>query len=121
MGDQVETTDDPNTTPPKKKQKRLQKYRAEWEEENPWVKKVPENIYKANCTVCHRAFSISHGGLHDLKQHASSAGHANNMRGKKQMQTLDQFVVQQASPEADKVCKKTSGLLKATTPAAIRL
>ncbi|KAL6482218.1 hypothetical protein MHYP_G00102980 [Metynnis hypsauchen] len=42
------------TTPPRKKQKRLQKYRVEWEKEHVWLERVHDNGYKANCTVCQR-------------------------------------------------------------------
>ncbi|KAJ8352127.1 hypothetical protein SKAU_G00236030 [Synaphobranchus kaupii] len=55
------------------KRKRLSKYRTEWQTEHEWVSPVSGNEYKANCTVCHRVFSVAHGGLSDLKQH--SAGH----------------------------------------------
>ena len=57
------------STPPAKKKKRLQKYRQEWEEANPWVCRVTGDEYKANCTVCRRVFSVAHGGLSDIKQH----------------------------------------------------
>lgn len=92
-------------TPPKKK-KRMQRYREEWEKDSTWVEKVRDNIYKAHCTVCRRTFSVAHGGLADIKQHASSAGHTRNIKDTKTRGTLDQFVVHQATPEADMVCKK---------------
>ncbi|XP_063355484.1 signal transducer and activator of transcription 1-alpha/beta-like isoform X2 [Pelmatolapia mariae] len=103
----VQVSDDstPSTsnvcTPQRKGKKRLQKYREEWEKENTWLKKVRDNTYKAHCTVCRRTFSIGHGGLTDLKQHASSGGHMKNMRDVKARGTLDQFVVHQTTAEAD--------------------
>lgn len=98
------------STPPRKKQRRMQKYRVEWEKANDWVEKVRENSYKAHCTVCRRVFSIAHGGVADLKQHAFSDGHKKNTRDTTRRRTLDQFVVHQATPEADMVCKdKTHG------------
>ncbi|CAL9686817.1 unnamed protein product [Knipowitschia caucasica] len=90
-------------TPPRKKTKRMQKYREEWEQENTWVEKVRDNMYKASCTVCRRTFSVAHGGQTDLRQHASSGGHMRNVRDNKTRGTLDQFVVHQATPEADMV------------------
>lgn len=94
-----------SSTPPRKKQRRMQKYRVEWEKANDWVEKVRENSYKAHCTVCRRVFSIAHGGVADLKQHALSDGHKKNTRDTTRRRTLDQFVVHQATPEADMVCK----------------
>ncbi|CAB1438054.1 unnamed protein product, partial [Pleuronectes platessa] len=79
----------------------MQKYREEWEKANTWVENVRENIYKAHCTVCRRTFSVAHGGLTDLKPHASSGGHMLSIRDNKTKGTLDQFVVHQATPEAD--------------------
>ena len=81
----------------------MQKYREEWEKANTWVENVRDNVYKAHCTVCRRAFSVAHGGLNDLKQHAASGGHMRSIRDNKTRGTLDQFVVHQATPEADMV------------------
>lgn len=69
------------TTSQRKKIKRLQKYREQWEKGSTWVKKVRSDYYKAHCTVCRRTFSIAHSGLTDVKQRASSDGHKRNIRG----------------------------------------
>ncbi|XP_056132361.1 zinc finger and BTB domain-containing protein 17-like [Lampris incognitus] len=62
-------------SPPKKKTKRLKKYRSKWENDYYWLKCVSDNVYKANCTVCRRVFSIGHGGVGDIKQHGSGENH----------------------------------------------
>ncbi|MEQ2297326.1 hypothetical protein AMECASPLE_033662 [Ameca splendens] len=99
------------TTPPRKKKKRLQKYRVEWEKEQAWLESVHNNSYEAHCTVCRRTFSVAHGGQWDVKQHASSNGHIRNMRDNRTRGTLDQFVLHQATPEADVVYKKNIFLM----------
>ena len=64
--------------PPPKKGKRQQKYRREWEEANPWLDSVSGDVFKANCKACRRSFSVSHGGLSDVRQHASGGQHCKN-------------------------------------------
>lgn len=87
------------------KKRRLQKYRKEWEREYSWVECVRGNDFKANCTVCRRVFTIGHGGVCDLKQHASGESHKRNERARRTQadQVLSKFLVRQASPEADLV------------------
>ena len=88
----TEGSESHNATPPKiKKRKRLSKYRIEWEKEHVWLQNVRENVYKANC---HRNFSISHGGLNDVKQHASGSE-----RQRKSQGALSQFLVRQVTSQ----------------------
>ena len=65
----------PDRTPPKKKMKRLCRFKQSWETEFEWCRKVSENDYKAFCTLCRREFSIAHGGLHDVSTHSKSELH----------------------------------------------
>lgn len=60
--------------PPPKKKQRKTKYSAEWEKYL-WLLSIRDDVYKANCNVCHRPFSISHGGVKDIKQHAAGVNH----------------------------------------------
>ena len=62
-------------TPPKKKIKRLCRYKQSWEKDFEWYRKVPGNEFKACCTLCRREFSIGHGGLHDVSTHNKSELH----------------------------------------------
>ena len=97
------------TPPPQKKVKRLQKYRHEWEEAYPWLSSVrgeaPGDLYKANCNACRRIFSVSHGGLSDIKQHASGEQHSRNVRSQKNQSVVSQFFMTETSPETDSVCE----------------
>ena len=93
------------TPPPQKKVKRLQKYRHEWEEAYPWLSSVRGDLYKANCNACRRIFSVSHGGLSDIKQHASGEQHSRNVRSQKNQSVVSQFFMTETSPETDSVCE----------------
>jgi len=98
-------------TPPRpKKTKRLQKYRREWEEANPWLDSVSGDVYKANCKVCRRVFSVAHGGLTDIRQHASGEQHSRNIRTQRTQAQVSQFFMTETSPEIDSVWDITSYL-----------
>lgn len=55
---------------PSKKAKRLTKYNHSWENSYSWLKQFKENPYQASCR--NKDFSCAHGGLSDVKQHAST-------------------------------------------------
>ena len=92
--------------PPKKKKKRSCKYRAEWEADAnfKWLESVRGDPFKANCTVCRRQFTVSHGGLSDVRQHAAGENHKRYEKQKRSQGALAQFLVPQATPETNKVC-----------------
>ena len=56
------------------------KKRDEWEEGNPRLEKVIEDAFKVICKACSKISSISHGGVTDIKQHASGELHLRNIR-----------------------------------------
>ena len=64
-------------------------------------------MFKVNCTVCKRQFLVSHGGLTDVKQHASGEAHKKNETQRRSQGALTQFLVRQATPEANMVCQIT--------------
>ena len=97
----------PPGTPNRKKRKGKAKYRKEWEKDFKWIDSVREDEFKANCTVCRRQFSVSHGGLTDVKQHASGEAHKKNETQRRSQGALTQFLVRQATPEANMVCQIT--------------
>ncbi|CAL8269981.1 unnamed protein product [Arctogadus glacialis] len=68
---------------------------------------VREDEFKANCRVCKRQFLVSHGGLTDVKQHASGEAHKKNETQRRSQGALTQFLVRQATPEANMVCQIT--------------
>lgn len=88
---------------PQKRKHRQQKYRREWEEANQWLDRVPEDDYKANCKACRRTFSVSHGGLSDVKQHAAGDLHSRNIRTQRSQAPVSQFFIAETSPEIDSV------------------
>lgn len=60
---------------PLKKAKRLTKYNTQWQSNYSWLRPVKENAYKASCHLCDKDFSCAHGGVTDVKQHASTKSH----------------------------------------------
>ena len=97
----------PPGTPKRKKGKRKAKYRKEWERDFKWIDSVREDEFKANCTVCRRQFLVSHGGLTDVRQHASGEARKKNETQRRSQGALTQFLVRQATPEANMVCQIT--------------
>ena len=97
----------PPGTPKRKKGKRKAKYRKEWERDFKWIDSVREDEFKANCTVCRRKFLVSHGGLTDVRQHASGEARKKNETQRRSQGALTQFLVRQATLEANMVCQIT--------------
>ena len=58
-----------------------------------FISKVQGNCYKAFCTLCKREFTISHGGLSDVKQHVSGAEHKKNDRTVASNAVVNKFFV----------------------------
>ncbi|KAL8176603.1 UNVERIFIED_CONTAM: hypothetical protein K2H54_036881 [Gekko kuhli] len=100
----------PPAQSPAKKGRRMQKYRAEWEKEFSWLHKVQDNALKARCSACNRDFSISHGGVCDVKQHAAGGGHIRSVR--MQNQKRAEFLKTDGSPEADKALRSSASSLE---------
>ncbi|XP_061405416.1 uncharacterized protein LOC133340930 isoform X1 [Lethenteron reissneri] len=92
-------------TPPKKKSKRMQKYRDVWEEEYPWLGKVHGDCFRARCKICRKDISVCHGGAYDLKQHAAGEMHIRNMQRSERKVARPKLakVAVDKSLEADKV------------------
>jgi len=67
------------------------------------VSPVMGNEFKANCKVCHRIFSVAHGGLSDLKQHSEGDYHVRAAQGQRMQSGIAQFMIPQTSPEIDTV------------------
>ncbi|XP_054848770.1 dCTP pyrophosphatase 1 [Eublepharis macularius] len=96
----------PAAQPPTKKGRRMQKYREEWEKEFGWLCKVEGNALKARCSACNRDFSISHGGVCDVKQHAAGGGHMRSIRMQHQKRAAA------VSPEAEQALCSSVSLLE---------
>ena len=89
-----------------KKQRRLQQYRSIWEKDYPDLRPVQGNPYKGKCVLCvgkaGEGFSISHGGICDVKQHFSSTGHKQRQKSSLQASLMKSFMKVNSS-EADMV------------------
>ena len=90
--------------------RRLQVYRPVWEKDFPELRPVSGNAYKAKCTLCvgkaGEGFSISHGGVTDVRHHFNSASHKQRRLTLTSVQTtLMKSFYKVDSVESDKVCK----------------
>ena len=52
------------------------KYRSQWETGRPWLKPIPHNNLRAQCTLCKADFSISGSGLGQVKIHEQGKKHS---------------------------------------------
>jgi len=68
------------------------RYRLEWGSEFPWCKHVRANQFVAECILCHKTFSIAHGGRSDVLQHSSKEYHKNAARAAKTARIQTFFV-----------------------------
>jgi hypothetical protein len=64
-----------------KKKKNKTKFNESYQEKYPWVWPIKHPVrdeHKARCTVCHCDFSVSHGGIDDVKKHGETDKHLSN-------------------------------------------
>lgn len=103
-----------------KKKRRLQQYRSVWERDFPELQHVVGNKYKARCRVCTgiaggEGFSISHGGITDVRQHFNSASHKERQNSARHATVLKSYF-QKNSSESEKVsqhlyCKRWASII----------
>jgi len=65
-----------------KPEKRSSKFREGWKADYSWIAKSHLESF-VRCTVCNINFSVSHGGLPDVKQHENSNIHKTNSKSVK--------------------------------------
>jgi Domain of unknown function (DUF4371) len=53
------------------------KYNNIWEKDHTWITNHPKDVHMASCRACNSTFSISNGGLYNVKSHANSTAHKN--------------------------------------------
>eukprot|EP00745_Piridium_sociabile_P013487 TRINITY_DN1993_c0_g1_i8.p1 TRINITY_DN1993_c0_g1~~TRINITY_DN1993_c0_g1_i8.p1 ORF type:complete len:138 (+),score=6.72 TRINITY_DN1993_c0_g1_i8:441-854(+) len=76
----------------KKPLKRIeQKFRENYSEQFPCVKRSSVSIYHALCTVCVYDFKVSHGGILDVQRHVKSARHTQISDCKKATPSVTNF------------------------------
>lgn len=72
-------TDDESTAPFEHQQKvKSKKYMQKWKDEYYKLENMEKSTkgpHFAHCGVCHRDFSISHGGRNDITKHCASSTH----------------------------------------------
>jgi hypothetical protein len=64
-----------DSTPPRKKLKRMVRYKKDWESEFSWLNSVNGNALKGYCSVCRKEFSVGHSGKGDVVIHSERPGH----------------------------------------------
>lgn len=106
---ETEVGETPPRPPPKKNRK--SKYRAEWDKDYPCIESVRDDENKARCTVCRRAFTVTHGGLSDVKKHVAGETHKKKEKQWRSRGALNVFLVPQATPEANMVCQISMSIL----------
>lgn len=89
-----------------RKTRRTQKYKPEWEQVYYWLSGV-DDITKAKCTVCRQVFSVSNGGVSDVKQHATGKAHAG-----KALEAIPHFLTSENSSDADMPSEKGLSVVK---------
>lgn len=87
---------------PPKKTKRLCTFRDDWKKSYQWLTKGDSEFY-ARCKLCNKDFSISHGGLSDVKQHDKGSEHKRRSTAGITSQVMSNFFTKQNTVEADNV------------------
>ena len=78
------------------------KFRAEWLKTFPWLSKSNSKFY-GRCKLCNKDFSISHGGINDVKYHGNGIGHKQILMTEKASYKMRNFFTKQNSSESEKV------------------
>lgn len=66
-----------------------------------WLAKGVSEFY-ARCKLCNKDFSISHGGITDIKHHDAGVEHKRRVSAGKLNAVIHNFFPKQNSPESDK-------------------
>jgi hypothetical protein len=95
-----------DTTPQKKKAKRLCRFQTSWESEFTWCRKVSGNCFEAHCVLCCKKFSVGHGGRNDLTAHTKSDLHKRNVVAAKS-ESVRSFFVKSTPTGIDRQVRNT--------------
>ena len=88
----VTDKDAATATPPKKRKKRLQRYKDSYAQEYAWVTKSRKDQFHAYCRYCTKDISIGCGRLSDLKSHLTTRVHKSNAEACKTNKCLVLFM-----------------------------
>ncbi|RVE42963.1 hypothetical protein evm_012392 [Chilo suppressalis] len=87
-----------DTTKVKNNNKRLQKYKSQWEiEHGHWLTNDPQNEYNGKCKLCGITFTVASAGIGQIKQHLQTKQHASKLEIKKTSGLLEKFLDSSAS------------------------
>lgn len=92
-----------NGTPPKKA-KLMCKFREDWKQTFQWLTNA-ESQFSARCKMCNKDFSISHGGLSDVKHHDKGNEHKKRLSSGIKNQVMTNFFVKPNTSERLKLTK----------------
>ena len=81
-------------TPPKKKKKYIQRFKAEYSDAWPAVKPSSRGDIFAYCTVCHIDFSVQHGGRDDIRKHCTTKKHGDSLNASKSSNKITKYAAQ---------------------------
>lgn len=85
-----------------KSEKRSCKFREVWKVDYSWLAKSHLESF-SRCTICNKNFSVSHGGLSDVKQHEKSNLHKTNSKSVTSSQILNKFFIKPNTVESQKI------------------
>ncbi|KAL4104811.1 hypothetical protein QTP88_020087 [Uroleucon formosanum] len=77
------------------------KFREVWKADYRWLAESHQESF-SRCTVCNKDFSVSHGGLSDVKQHEKSNLHKINSKSVTSSQILNTFFIKPNTAESQK-------------------
>lgn len=92
----------PSSNAPCKKAKRMCKFREDWKQTFKWLTNA-ESQFSARCKTCNKDFSISHGGLSDVKHHDKGKEHNKNLASGIKNQVMTNFFTKPNTAEYDKI------------------
>lgn len=93
-----------SVTPRKKRNRRMCCFLDVWSKHYSFIKCVPNNTFKAHCTLCQKDFSISHGGKNDIVKHQNCNDHKKKERSISMTTSLKEFLkTDQMSTQEEKV------------------
>ena len=56
------------------------KFNNDWKEKFDWLREVKGDLFSANCSLCHKIFSIKNSGISQMKQHDRTEYHVKIIR-----------------------------------------
>jgi len=80
------------STPSSKKKKHYCKFLEDWTKLYDWVQPTSLGNDMAFCKLCSTNFSVSHGGVYDIKRHADGDSHKKAVASTRKSTNLKNFM-----------------------------